>query len=85
VLLAEVTRAEDAALTANKILAEVSRPHLIGHQDMHVTVSVGMRCLPDDGADAETLLQTRTLRFSRPRPMGAATISSSSRTWKCAR
>ncbi|SRR6266436_9888617 len=41
VLLSEVTRAEDAALTANKILDAVSKPHRIGDQDVTVTVSAG--------------------------------------------
>jgi len=57
VLLSEVSRAEDAAFTADKILAAVSRPHRIGHQDLQVTVSVGIGVYPDDGADAETLLK----------------------------
>jgi len=70
VLLAEVTRAEDAALTANKILAEVSRPHLIGHQDMHVTVSVGIGVYPDDGADAETLLQNADIALFQAKAHG---------------
>ena len=57
VLLSEVTRAEDAALTANKILDAVSKPHRIGDQDVTVTVSVGIGVYPDGGADAETLLK----------------------------
>jgi diguanylate cyclase (GGDEF)-like protein/PAS domain S-box-containing protein len=42
VLLSEVARAEDAALSADKLLAAVSAPHHIDHQDVHVTVSVGI-------------------------------------------
>ena len=61
ILLSEVTRAEDAALTADKILAAVSRPHRIDHQDLQVTVSVGVGVYPDDGADAETLLRNADL------------------------
>jgi len=57
ILLSEVARAADAAFTADKILAAVSRPHRIGHQDLHVTVSAGIGVYPDDGADAETLLK----------------------------
>jgi diguanylate cyclase (GGDEF)-like protein/PAS domain S-box-containing protein len=61
ILLPEVAHAEDAAFTADKILAAVSRPHRIGHQDLHVTVSVGIGVYPDDGADAETLLKNADL------------------------
>jgi len=57
VLLSEVTRAQDAALAASKILAAVSRPHRIANQDLHVTASIGICVYPGDGADAETLLK----------------------------
>jgi diguanylate cyclase (GGDEF)-like protein/PAS domain S-box-containing protein len=75
VLLSEVTRAEDAALTANKILAAVSRPHRIGHQDVNVqdvnvTVSVGIGVYPDDGADAGTLLKNADLALFQAKAQG---------------
>jgi diguanylate cyclase (GGDEF)-like protein/PAS domain S-box-containing protein len=70
VLLSEVTRAEDAALTAKKILAAVSRPHRIGHQDVNVTVSVGIGVYPDDGADAETLLKNADLALFQAKARG---------------
>jgi diguanylate cyclase (GGDEF)-like protein/PAS domain S-box-containing protein len=57
VLLSEVARPEDVACTAEKILAEVSKPHHVEHQDLHVTVSVGIGVYPADGTDAETLLK----------------------------
>ncbi len=70
VLLSEVTRAEDAALTANKILAAVSRPHRIGDQDVNVTVSVGIGVYPDDGADAETLLKNADIALFQAKARG---------------
>jgi diguanylate cyclase (GGDEF)-like protein/PAS domain S-box-containing protein len=57
VLLSEVARPEDVASIAEKILAEVSKPHYFDHQDLHVTVSVGIGVYPADGTDAETLLK----------------------------
>ena len=57
VLLPEVAHSEDAASSAHKILAALSTPHRIEHQELHVTVSVGVGVYPDDGADAETLLK----------------------------
>jgi|SRR5580658_2159652 diguanylate cyclase (GGDEF)-like protein/PAS domain S-box-containing protein len=57
VLLSEVARAGDVVLTADKILAAVSRPHRIDHETLRVTVSVGVGVYPDDGADAATLLR----------------------------
>jgi diguanylate cyclase (GGDEF)-like protein/PAS domain S-box-containing protein len=70
VLLSEVTRAEDAALTTNKILAAVSRPHCIGDQDLNVTVSVGIGVYPDNGADAETLLENADIALSHAKARG---------------
>jgi len=70
VLLSEVTRAEDAALAADKILAAVSRPHRIEHQDLQVTVSVGVGVYPDDGADAETLLRNADLALFHAKARG---------------
>ncbi len=57
VLLSEVAHSEDAALSAHKILAALGRAHRIEHQELHVTVSVGIGLFPDDGTDAETLLK----------------------------
>ena len=70
VLLSEVARAEDVALTADKILAAVSRPHRIGHRDLHITASVGIAVCPIDGADAETLLKNADLALFRAKSHG---------------
>ena len=73
VLLSEVSRAEDAASTADKILAAVSRPHRIGNQDLSVTVSVGIGVYPDNGADAETLLENADIALSHAKARGRST------------
>jgi len=70
ILLSEVARAEHAALTADKILAAVSRPHRIGHQDLQVTVSVGIGVYPDDGADAEALLKNADIALFQAKAHG---------------
>ena len=70
ILLSEVARAADAAFTADKILAAVSRPHRIGHQDLHVTVSAGIGVYPDDGADAETLLKNADIALFQAKAHG---------------
>jgi diguanylate cyclase (GGDEF)-like protein/PAS domain S-box-containing protein len=70
VLLSEVTHPEDAASTADKILAAVSRSHRIGDRDLHVTVSVGIGVYPNDGADAETLLKNADLALIRAKIHG---------------
>ena len=70
VLLTEVVRAEDVALTADKILSAVSIPYRIEHQDLRVTVSVGIGVYPADGADAETLLKNADLALLHAKSHG---------------
>ncbi len=70
VLLTEVVRAEDVAATADKILCAVSLPYRIEHQDLRVTVSVGIGVYPTDGADAETLLKNADLALLHAKSRG---------------
>jgi diguanylate cyclase (GGDEF)-like protein/PAS domain S-box-containing protein len=56
-LLQEVQRSEDAAITARRVLQAISQPHSIDQHDLFVTASIGVSIYPDDGLDAETLLK----------------------------
>jgi diguanylate cyclase (GGDEF)-like protein/PAS domain S-box-containing protein len=58
VLLSELGQAADAAATAQKILAAFATPFRIGDQDVGVTASLGVSLYPDDGQDAETLINS---------------------------
>jgi diguanylate cyclase (GGDEF)-like protein/PAS domain S-box-containing protein len=57
ILLSEMTHAQDAAIVADKVLRTLRTPHLLDAHTLHVTASIGIVTYPDDGADAETLLQ----------------------------
>jgi diguanylate cyclase (GGDEF)-like protein/PAS domain S-box-containing protein len=57
ILLPEVAHAADAAVTAEKILSEISKTHSIGEQHLHVTVSIGISTYPGNGEDAENLIK----------------------------
>jgi diguanylate cyclase (GGDEF)-like protein/PAS domain S-box-containing protein len=57
ILLSEVRHAEDAAIIADKILLALRAPHRIDKHDLHVTVSIGIVTYPEDGTEAETLMQ----------------------------
>jgi diguanylate cyclase (GGDEF)-like protein/PAS domain S-box-containing protein len=57
VLLSEVEQAEDAAVTARRMLQTVAEAHSVDHHDLHVTTSIGVSVYPDDGLDAETLIK----------------------------
>jgi diguanylate cyclase len=58
VVLSSITRSEDAAVSATKIIAAVIAPYSIDAHDLHVSVSVGISIYPDNGADTEVLIQS---------------------------
>lgn len=57
ILLQDVHRPEDAAISARRVLQAVSEVHLADHGELHVTASIGISVFPDDGLDAETLIK----------------------------
>ena len=57
VLLSTIKHAEDAALSAQKILTALTVPHPIDQLELHVSVSIGISTYPGDGQDVETLLK----------------------------
>ena len=68
VMLSEVACSEDAAFSADQLLAAIARPHRIDDQDLHVTASVGVSVYPADGTDAVTLLRKADLALLRAKP-----------------
>ena len=57
VLLFDVEKWEDAAVTANRILSALADVHMIDQYQLHITASIGIGISPDDGHDAETLIK----------------------------
>ncbi|MDP2265235.1 MAG: EAL domain-containing protein [Thiobacillus sp.] len=56
-LLPYIEHAEDAALSAQKVLAALVQPHCIDGHNLHIGASIGISIYPDDGRDAETLIK----------------------------
>jgi diguanylate cyclase (GGDEF)-like protein/PAS domain S-box-containing protein len=56
ILLSQVERGEDAAVTARKILRAVASPHIIDNKSLDINVSIGGSTYPADGQDAESLI-----------------------------
>ena len=56
-LLSTITHTEDAALTAEKVLALLAETYQIDRSDLNISVSIGISIYPNDGQDAETLLK----------------------------
>jgi len=57
IVLSELERVEDAAVSAAKIIAAVKAPMLIGDQEVCPTLSIGIGIYPDDGDTGEVLIQ----------------------------
>lgn len=57
ILLAEIEDAQDAAHVADKLLLAFVEPHQIDEHELHVTLSIGISVYPDDGADADAVMQ----------------------------
>jgi diguanylate cyclase (GGDEF)-like protein/PAS domain S-box-containing protein len=56
-LLWEVTHAQDAVITADKILRSLREPHHVNQHELYITGSIGIVTYPDDGIEVETLMK----------------------------
>jgi diguanylate cyclase (GGDEF)-like protein/PAS domain S-box-containing protein len=70
ILLSSITHAEDAALSANKILTALGMPHHVRDHDLQITASMGIGVYPDDGTDAETLVKNADIAMLNAKDNG---------------
>lgn len=57
ILLLEDAYAENATITAEKIVQSLAQPHHIDEHELHITTSIGISLFPSDGRDADTLIK----------------------------
>jgi diguanylate cyclase (GGDEF)-like protein/PAS domain S-box-containing protein len=57
IVLPEVAHAQDAAISAEKMLHALGEPHAIDEHELRVTGSIGIVVYPDDGTEVDVLLQ----------------------------
>lgn len=69
-LLGGFARVEEVADAARRILERLRRPLLLGSQELHVTVSMGIALWPDDGQDADTLIRNADAAMYRAKEQG---------------
>ena len=69
-LLSELERAEDAAITARRMLEAVATVHSIGDHALDVSASIGLSVYPDDGRDAVTLIKNADIAMYHAKEMG---------------
>ena len=70
ILLTEVTQAADAALVADKMIAALAAPTHVGEHALSVTASIGISLYPDDGEDADTLIDRADAAMYRAKRVG---------------
>jgi diguanylate cyclase (GGDEF)-like protein len=56
-VLNEINGPRDAEAVAVKVLADFAKPVLVSGLELHISASLGISVSPDDGVDADTLLQ----------------------------
>jgi diguanylate cyclase (GGDEF)-like protein len=69
-ILDELSKGDDAALIADKILIAMNAPHEIDGHDLHVTVSMGIGIYPDDGDDAESIIRNADIAMYHAKEAG---------------
>jgi diguanylate cyclase (GGDEF)-like protein/PAS domain S-box-containing protein len=70
VLLSSIAHAEDAALSANKILNALAMPHRVKEHDLQISASIGIGVYPDDGHEAETLVKNADIAMLNAKESG---------------
>jgi diguanylate cyclase (GGDEF)-like protein/PAS domain S-box-containing protein len=70
ILLSSVADAEEAALSAQKLLTVVGMPHALEEHSLEITASAGIGIYPDDGADAETLVKSADIAMLNAKNSG---------------
>jgi diguanylate cyclase (GGDEF)-like protein len=70
ILLSQVKHAQDAGISAEKILFALSKPHRIDEHDIHITASIGIVTYPDDGDDVEALMKNADFAMYQAKDSG---------------
>ena len=70
ILLSSVAHAEDAALSAQKILTVLGMPHRVEEHDLQITLNIGIGVYPDDGTDAVTLVKNADIAMLNAKDNG---------------
>ncbi len=74
IMLNQISDAHDAALVAEKILREVVLPMQLDGHELRISPSIGISLYPQDGKDAETLLQHADAALYQAKHAGRATF-----------
>ena len=70
VVLTEVEDANAAARVANKILASLGQPYILGDHEVHSTPSIGISMYPGDGDTSESLMKNADMALYHAKAQG---------------
>ncbi len=70
ILLPRLTRSEDVAPIAGKIIDAIRYPFHIEGREFFTTTSIGISVYPDDGSDAETLIKNADTAMYQAKELG---------------
>jgi len=70
ILLTDVSQASDAAFIADKVIAALGAPSRMGDHVLRLTASIGISIYPEDGEDAETLIDRADAAMYRAKRHG---------------
>jgi len=60
----------DLSTRAQRLVEQLSAPHVLGRKDCHVTVSIGISIFPSDGSDSQALLKAADVAMYRAKDTG---------------
>ena len=69
-LLSSLTRSDDAAHVAEKILAALRQPFTLEGREFFISTSIGISLYPEDGTDAETLIKNADTAMYQAKEQG---------------
>ena len=70
ILLSEINQAQDAAVSAEKMLLALAAPHHIAQHELRVTGSIGIVVYPDDGPEVDVLLKHADIAMYHAKEQG---------------
>jgi diguanylate cyclase (GGDEF)-like protein len=70
VLIENHANLADISTRAQRLVEQLSAPYVLGSNDCHVTVSIGISVFPADGSDAQSLLKAADVAMYRAKDTG---------------